>query len=340
MRKVAIGVITLNLILLGLPSLAQAGLNAPINLDNPRVVPIFGQYNASQISTVAGWSGFLYSPRIVLSAAHSHYKFDSNGNRIPEEPPFITVGKPNSSAKSTDSRVKVIKTFIGDYKRSNLGGANDFAVLVLAEDLIQITPAKLMSPEIETELVNARAEVTFHGYGEYRDRCAPGQKNPCPKDFNNPDQRTSELPRVNKINLAPKSDFAWLQGQSLIDASKETLVSNHKACSGDSGGPITTTYKGELLYLGQGLNGNNVYACGAGNGLANAKHPEELGMFSPVYKHLDLIKQAEEFIKQQSVSEKSNNGKSSSSITCVKGKSTKKVAGPNAKCPKGFVKKK
>jgi hypothetical protein len=340
MRKVAIGVITLNLILLGLPSLAQAGLNAPINLDNPRVVPIFGQYNASQISTVAGWSGFLYSPRIVLSAAHSHYKFDSNGNRIPEEPPFITVGKPNSSAKSTDSRVKVIKTFIGDYKRSNLGGANDFAVLVLAEDLIQITPAKLMSPEIETELVNARTEVTFHGYGEYRDRCAPGQKNPCPKDFNNPDQRTSELPRVNKINLAPKSDFAWLQGQSLIDASKETLTSNHMGCPGDSGGPITTTYKGELLYLGQGLNGNNVYACGAGNGLANAKHPEELGMFSPVYKHLDLIKQAEEFIKQQSVSEKSNNGKSSSSITCVKGKSTKKVAGPNAKCPKGFVKKK
>jgi hypothetical protein len=340
MRKVAIGVITLNLILLGLPSLAQAGLNAPINLDNPRVVPIFGQYNASQISNVAGWSGFLYSPRIVLSAAHSHYKFDSNGNRIPEEPPFITVGKPNSSAKSTDGRVKVIKNFIGDYKRSNLGGANDFAVLVLESDLIQISPAKLMSPEIETELVNARAEVTFHGYGEYRDRCAPGQKNPCPKDFNNPDQRTSELPRVNKINLAPKSDFAWLQGQSLIDASTETLVSNHKACSGDSGGPITTTYKGELLYLGQGLNGNNVYACGAGNGLANAKHPEELGMFSPVYKHLDLIKQAEEFIKQQSVSEKSNNGKSSSSITCVKGKSTKKVSGPNAKCPKGFVRKK
>jgi hypothetical protein len=179
MRKVVIGVLTLNLMLLGLPSLAQAGLNAPINLDNPRVVPIFGQYNASQISTVAGWSGFLYSPRIVLSAAHSHYKFDSNGNRIPEEPPFITVGKPNSSAKSTDGRVKVIKTFIGDYKRSNLGGANDFAVLVLDSDLIQLSPAKLLSPEIETELVNARAEVTFHGYGEYRDRCAPGQKNPC-----------------------------------------------------------------------------------------------------------------------------------------------------------------
>ena len=340
MRKVAIGVITLNLMLLGLPSLAQAGLNAPINLDNPRVVPIFGQYNASQISNVAGWSGFLYSPRIVLSAAHSHYKFDSNGNRIPEEPPFITVGKPNSSAKSTDGRVKVIKTFIGDYKRSNLGGANDFAVLVLDSDLIQLSPAKLLSPEIETELVNARAEVTFHGYGEYRDRCAPGQKNPCPKDFNNPDQRTSELPRVNKINLAPKSDFTWLQGQSLIDASTETLVSNHKACSGDSGGPITTTYKGELLYLGQGLNGNNVYACGAGNGLANAKHPEELGMFSPVYKHLDLIKQAEEFIKQQPVAEKTKRGNSIPTITCVKGKSTKKVSGPNAKCPKGFIRKK
>jgi hypothetical protein len=63
-------------------------------------------------------------------------------------------------------------------------------------------------------------------------------------------------------------------------------------------------------------------------------------MFSPVYKHLDLIKQAEEFIKQQPVTKKSTKGNSTITITCVKGKLTKKVSGPNAKCPSGFVKKK
>ena len=33
---------------------AEASLNSPINLENPRVVPIFGQQNSSQIADRAG----------------------------------------------------------------------------------------------------------------------------------------------------------------------------------------------------------------------------------------------------------------------------------------------
>ena len=114
---------------------AQAGLNAKINLDNPRAVPIFGQQSPSEVNLMAGWSGFLYSPRIVLSAAHSHYRFEANGDRILVEPKYITVGKPNSSVKSTEGRAKVIKTFVGEYKKSSAGWTlNDFIVLVLDRD--------------------------------------------------------------------------------------------------------------------------------------------------------------------------------------------------------------
>ena len=83
---------------MGIP--AQAALKAPINLENPRVVPIygFGQVNSSQVPDRAGWSGYLYSPRIVFSAAHSNYDFDKSGKRIPRNPGLITVGKPNSAA--------------------------------------------------------------------------------------------------------------------------------------------------------------------------------------------------------------------------------------------------
>jgi hypothetical protein len=195
-----------------------------------------------------------------------------------------------------------------------------------------------MTPEIEKELVDAQAQVDFHGYGEYRERCAAGQKNPCPKDFNNPNQSTSEFPRINRINLAPKSAFPWLEGDQLADAANETLVSNHQGCPGDSGGPITTTYKGELLYLGQGLNGMNVFACGAGDGPSIGQHPRAMGLFSPVHKHRDLIKKAEEFIAQQAAGNQTVKSKAPMLITCVKGKVSKKVSGPNAKCPKGFKK--
>ena len=341
MRKVALALVAISALIFSSTPVSQAGLNAPVNLDNPRAVPIFGQQGPSEVNLMAGWSGFLYSPRIVFSAAHSHYRFDNNGDRILIEPKFITVGKPNSSTKDAEGRAKVIKTFVGDYKKSSTGWTlNDFIVLVLDRDLASISPAKLMTAEIEAELVKARAEVAWHGYGEYRDRCAPGQKNPCPEDRNNPNKSPSELPRINKSNLAPKSDFPWLQGQGLIELANETLLTNLSGCPGDSGGGLTTTYKGEVLYVGQGIStGMNFYACGATNAPANEKHPREMGFISPVFKHLDLIKQAEDFVTQQVAVIKSSTSKPTTSINCVKGKLTKKVTGPNAKCPKGFKKK-
>ena len=336
MRKVALAVLVMSALVFSSTPLSQAALNAQVNLDNPRVVPIFGQDGPSEVRLMAGWSGFLYSPRIVLSAAHSHYRFDNNGNRVLNEPAFITVGKPNSSAKSAEGRAKVIKTFVADFTQMG----NDFIVLVLDRDLVTVSPAKLMTAEIEAELVNARAEVVFHGYGEYRDRCAPGEKNPCKKDWNNLNQRTSELPRIVRMNLAPLSDayFSWLTGNQRTEI-RETIISNPQGCPGDSGGPITTVYKGDLLYLGQGLAGANVYACGAGDAKSKENDPNSFGWFSPIYKHLDLLKEAEAFVAQQVTAKKSPTDKPTISITCVKSKVTKKFIGPNAKCLKGYKKK-
>ena len=341
MRKVAVALLAMSALIFSSAPVAQGGLNAPVNLDNPRAVPIFGQQGPTEVNLMAGWSGFLYSPRIVFSAAHSHYRFEANGDRILIEPKYITVGKPNSSTKNSEGRAKVIRTFVGDYKKSSTGWTlNDFIVLVLDRDLVSISAAKLMTAEIEAELVKARAEVDWHGYGEYRDRCDPGQKNPCAEDRNNPNKSPSELPRVNKSNLAPKSDFPWLQGQQLIELANETLLTNLSGCPGDSGGGLTTTYKGEVIYVGQGIStGMNFYACGATNAPANEKHPREMGFISPVFKHLDLIKQAEDFVAQQVTGKKSATSKPASSIVCVKGNLTKKVSGPNAKCPKGYKKK-
>ena len=332
MRKVALAVLAMSALIFSSTPISQAALNATVNLDNPRVVPIFGQDGPSEVRLMAGWSGFLYSPRIVFSAAHSHYRFDNNGNRILNEPAFITVGKPNSSAKSAEGRVKVIKTFVANFTQFG----NDFIVLVLDRDLATVSPAKLMTAEIEAELVNARAEVVFHGYGEYRDRCAPGEKNPCKKDWDNLNQRTSELPRIARLNLAPFSDsyFSWLTPNLRAEV-QETFISNPQGCPGDSGGPITTAYKGELLYLGMGLDAGNVYACGAGDTKSKENDPDSFGWFSPIYKHLDLLKEAEAFVKQQP----STKSKTKVSITCVKGKLIKKLTVVSPKCPAGYKKK-
>jgi hypothetical protein len=337
-RKKIFKAVLASILLISSISPANAGLDAPVNLDNPRVVPIYGgPFDA------ASWSGYLYSSRIVFSAAHSHYKFDSNGNRILNEPAVITVGRPNSSAKDFTGRVKVIKTFVADFSS---GGLNDFIVYVLEKDLISMQPSKLLTTEIEQELVAVKAEISMHGYGEYRDRCSSGEKNPCKKDWNNPNQRTSELPRIMRMNLTPLSDFhikRLIGNQRAV--LKETIISNHKPCSGDSGGPITTTYNGAILYLGQGLNGMNVYACGAGDSKTKENDADSFGFFSPIYKHLDLLKEAEAFAAQQSAPVASTKktvtipNRKKTTITCTKGKVTKKVTATKPKCPKSYKKK-
>lgn len=325
-------VVSACLIMMGIP--AQAALKAPINLENPRVVPIygFGQVNSSQVPDRAGWSGYLYSPRIVFSAAHSNYDFDKSGKRIPRNPGLITVGKPNSAASDKTGRVKVIKTFVGNFSTTpNLRGLNDFIVYVLEKDLISIAPGKLLTAEIEKELVAAQTEVIMHGYGEYQDRCSANESPPCKEDRSNPKKRTSEFPRSPKgvMRLVEPSYFPWLQSPRLEDLAEETLLSDNLGCSGDSGGPVTAIYEGEPIYLGTTpLSFGASYHCGAGSSRITT---QPFGFFSPVHKHLDLIEAAESFIKSRSSASKK-------SINCVKGNLLKKVTGTNPKCPSGYKK--
>ena len=326
-----ITIITLSILFSQILTPANASLNSPINLENPRVVPIFGQPEGVT-SDNAGWSGYLYSPRIIFSAAHSNYKFDNNRNRILSEPALITVGKPNSSASDQTGRVKVIKTFVGDYKLTSGGSVNDFIVYVLERDLVPISKGNLLTAEIEKELVAVQSEVRIHGYGEYQDRC-PGQPGPCKKtDFRDPKMRTSDLPRspTEIMKLVAPSYFPWMSSDQKTNLANEALVSDNLACSGDSGGPVTTVYKGTSYYLGSALSGGNTRACGAG---VVDDPTKAFGYFSPVYKHLDLIKAAEDFIEANSATT------SKTTITCSKGKSVKKISGANPKCPKGFKKK-
>ncbi len=345
LRKVALIFMSVSALIFSAAPSAQAGLNAEVSLDNPRVVPIWGASSVTEgVSNRGWWSGYLYSSRIVLTAAHSSYTFDSNKNRQVNEPAFIMVGKPNSNVKNPAGAVRVVKSLVADYKLGKTGfPLNDFIVYVLEKDLIPMAPSKLMTAEIEKELVAAKAELSYYGYGEYRDRCPAGQSGPCQKDWDDPNQSGSELPRINKINLAPMTDFTWISPDMKSDFQFETFISNHKGCSGDSGGPITVMYQNELTFVGQGLLGARVYACGAGSAKSKQNDEQSFGYFSPVYKHLDLIKQAEELVAQQKASEPKvetkSAGKAAVSITCVKGKLTKKVTGANPKCPKGYKKK-
>lgn len=338
--------LVLVLIPLGWSLPAKAALNAPIDLTNPRIVPIYvtstGQTPIP--NTEAGPSGFLYSSRIVFSAAHIEYRFDAAGNKVGVSPAELYVGLPNSKAGDLTGIVRVEKRIVAKNYRFKVGALDDIVIYVLERDLIPIEPAALMTPDLERELIAKKVPVQMHGYGEYQDRCESGEAKPCSKKA-----KHTEFPRSLKSTLVPLSEAEAAMGRSMPHLADHITILNGKAgfgCSGDSGGSVTAIYESKLIYLGPTPNGDSVYACGASRYL----HPSGgVSWLTPIYRHLDILKEAEDYLaneanrsktetKPESVATKATK-RGKITIICVKGKLTKKVTATRPKCPTGFNKR-
>ena len=340
---------------------ASASYNGVIDYSNSRIVPLFREMNQE----FPGWSGYVYSSRIIFTAGHSELTVKENGERIDHsgEPAF--VGMPNSKTSKAMKKLPVIKRFLSKTMRFEGGTMGDFAIYVLGEDIGDFKPAKLGTLEIQKELEAQKAFVEITGYGEYRDRCDEGEKLPCTDKFMPPQ---SVEPRKLKVQVRPYEDFLSLVGYERPQVKGSLLTwggGKISPCGGDSGGSVTATYKGEEIYLSVTPNGMNGYACGAA-GYYDGKGG--IGYASPIQDHLDILKEAEDFVaaalaqealaKAKAVPSPSPTTSPSASpsasptplskpvttpkkktITCVLGKTTAKITGTNPKCPPGYKKK-
>ena len=320
-----------------IPAPSQASYNGTIDYSNDRIVPFSFEPNG----THPQWSGFLYSPRIVFGAAHSVTVIDNAGKQVMKRIPDIYVGVPNTKYSPEIKRVKVVKTFISPQFRFDNAGLGDFAIYVLESDLANVKPVRLMTKEIEKELTDARAFVDLFGFGEYQDRCLPGESLPCSQK---PNSNTIE-PRSLSLQIRPYEDYKALVGYERPQLIGELLTwqpGRSSPCGGDSGGSLTTTYQGEMLYLSVSGNGMNGYACGATSRFDGIGG---IGYASQIYKHLDTLALAEEYVKgvleQEALAKAKAIAKTKpTTITCVKGKAISKVTRVNPVCPKGYTKKK
>ena len=356
MRKPFVAILLALIIGLVPLSKGEASLGGVEDYSNPRIVPM---YNDEKSDWVA-YSAFLYSPRILFTVAHGEYYFDNNGNRIYWSPLNTYAGLPNSKAEIGAPRVKVIKRIISKTYRFDNATLGDFAVFVLEKDLANVEKVALLTPEIEAELVAQNVTVNLHGYGAYSDSCTAGQTLPCKTNI----QERSKFPRLLTAKLYSLQQVEQIVGyqRSQLKGSMTYFRSGKESlCSGDSGGSNTIMYKGQLLYLTVTGNGMNSYGCGA------AGYFDGVGgiLYStPVYEHLDIIKEAEDFVAEQlkleaaskpsptpapssvpTIDPKASPSASSKAtqmkitITCVKGKTIKKITGINPKCPAGYKKK-
>lgn len=249
--------------------------------------------------------------------------------------PSLAVGKPNTNIKTIGQGVKVIKRISAPgYLPNNSPDLHDFSILILEKDLIRVEPAQILTPEIELELLENRTEVKLHGYGNTVDLCAEGEALPCRSNR----FMASDVPRSIVATVRPAADFTELVGYEVPKRLANQLLffspGKLSMCGGDSGGSLTTTYNGKLLYLANIGTAERIYACGQSRSFDGRGG---INYSQPIYKYVDLIKEAEAFVANQIAKEKKA-ATTKASIKCIKGSTIKTVKGADSKCPAGFTK--
>lgn len=272
-------------------------------------------------------SGFLYQPRIVFTAAHS--VFEGDDRKVAHTASILRkkmwVGFPGQTVSERANRIEsTVFYYPTDYASRDfwLGGKrftrnNDFAVLVLNEPLpVDEKKVELLTPEIHSKFINSEETVSLIGYGAQKaadvESCA----------------NYLEPSRYESIVISQKIDTGTLEWTAPLNF--KTKVRAPSFCNGDSGAGFFKEYSDRYLYFSAaGAGGYNAHNCETN--LVDIEKEAIMGTW-PVYLYLDLIRQAEEYVKANPYVAPNTK----KAIICVKGKKKKQIVGANPSCPNGF----
>ena len=363
-----------------------------LHLSVPSSAVEFGQDATGDSNAVhfeKGGSGFLYSERIIIMAAHTldDWKVSVNG----ELNEFVYA--PGLADKRNAKKYRVIQAFIPKtyVKASNQSQVtDDFAVVVINEDMPFTMAVEIASEERLIRYTKEKARVEMVGYG-----------------IQNGKQRSDASGALNI--RAPHRMATFLYTPEMVKTfysrSPNILPPHFKRfdwgaihtrefgsmCSGDSGSGFFVQENNIKYYIGVAANALNLSNCRADGSFVQDPNGA-ISWFTPANKFFDLIKSAEKFVfearekesivieearlaaelkakqeaeakakaeseakakveaeakaaaelkaKQEAEAKaKSEAAKKTTTITCVKGKLTKKVTAAKPKCPVGYKKK-
>lgn len=294
---------------------------SPVN--DTRSVPLL--FSPTETWCSSAWA---YSSRIIFTAAHSLFE----GNDIDKEQTVIRqnvwIGYPGETVSFMSNRIRSEKIFISNYvgrslwpwsTGSTITRTNDFAVIVLEKPLpIDNKPVELLTPELHNKYIESGEYIESTGYGaqkaeELRQRC----------DNRKPMKYSSKI--IGK-NVYPNGFIYTAMLNFNVGVGKPNL------CDGDSGAGYVKEFSDKYVYLG---------AAGAGSWMNHncetwdeARYKETINGSDPVYLFLDLIKQAEDYVKANPYIEVKKAKKIL--FSCINKNTIKQFKKYKKKCPKGY----
>jgi secreted trypsin-like serine protease len=254
----------------------------------------------------------------------------------------VQIGAPNESYTSSSKRTVVAKSFVasnwGNFGWSdeiNFNPTGEFGIYILKEPIKVSGKVEVATVEKVKQLTSSSTLVTNIAYGKQ-----------LPTDSDN--GLPSRTPKYAQFPLVPyetvKKEFDMalsLSGKKKYNMTIHLLQvpGGPSTCSNDSGSPFYVKENDTFFYLGPLSNGIGGIPNCSGKPWADSKM--YIGSVA-AYDYLDLIAQAEKYVADNPYIEpksKTAGFNNKITITCVKGKTTKKVSGTTPKCPVGFKKK-
>ena len=362
-------------------SVLSLALLAPMSADGVE----FGQDATGDPNAVwmMGSSGFLYSDRIVFTAAHV---IDVLGDNFVKEAYLFAPGVKSGPDQKKYLVQKVLKATT---YRARVGTDNtridDFAIIILRESMPMRNIVQVASPADMESFVRERAVVEMVGYGFQNEAMRTDLQ---ARNTMTPHKMTSVLVSGDDLRKYLAAYPGWHQpNQTILDFGIPNNDKIGSVCDGDSGAGFFVQ-KGNVRYYIGAVGGSQAGISNC-NGSFNKFAPNGgMSGVNPTYKHLALIKEAEDFVanekKLEAIQEAARvaaelkakqeadervrveaelkakleaeakaaaelkakqeaDAKAAAlkktTITCVKGKLTKKVTSVKPKCPAGYKKK-
>lgn len=273
-------------------SILSFALLAPVSAEGVEFgTDATGDPNAVRIN--GGATGFLYSDRLVFTAAHN---FDGSENWSN----LGFVNAPGVNSTSEQKKYMIHKILKAPTYRARLGADNtridDFAVIILRESLPVLNSVQVASSaDIET-FIREKAPVEMVGYGFQNDlQRAETQawKNRAPRKM------TSVLVSGEDLRKYYAAYPDWMEpNQTILDFGIPNSEKTGSNCDGDSGSGFFVQ-KGDARYYLGAAGGSQAGITNCRGSLTRFAPHGGMSGITPTYKFLSLIKEAEDFVANE-----------------------------------------